>query len=183
MYLFVLAILVIAGCAKDDTLFENPDNLGLKKAKVPILLKADLYAVQDRNSNPILIEGLDPADPNSYAPSRVIVSGTGSHLGRIDAEKSFYDFERMEFVFENGNPFLINTGTGIMVAANGDDFEYIFRVKQSMLDGVVNGVAEIIPGSGTGKFEGCTGTIDIVGGYHEDGLGFWMKIQGYLVYE
>ncbi len=39
MYLIVLAILVIAGCAKDDTIFEEPGNLELKKANVPIPMK------------------------------------------------------------------------------------------------------------------------------------------------
>ena len=84
---------------------------------------------------------------------------------------------------ENGNPFLINAGKGIIVGANGDGVEFTFRAKQSLLDGSSTGINEIIPGSGTGKFEGCTGTIDLVGGWHEDGIGFWLKIQGYLVYK
>ena len=183
MYLFVVAILVLAGCAKDDTLFENPDNLELKKAKVPIPMKADLYAVLDMDSEPILVVGLNPDDPNSYNPSRLIVSGTGTHFGKIDAKKSFYEFDRMEFTVENGIPFLINTGTGVLVGANGDGLKYAFRVQHSLLDGSSEGVAQIIPGSGIGKFEGCSGTIDIVGGWHQSGVGSWLKLQGYLVYK
>jgi len=41
----------------------------------------------------------------------------------------------------------------------------------------------ITPGSGTGKFKGSSGSSDIVGGYHKDGIGVWFKIAGYLVYK
>jgi len=182
MYFFVMAVILIAGCAKDDTMFETPDNLALKKAKVPIPFKADLYAIPDMNSDPILVVGLDPEDPNSYSLSKLIVGGTASHAGRINAEKSFYEFDRMEFVVENGDPLFKNTGIGILIGANGDGLEYTFLVKQ-LLDGSCTGVAEIIPGKGTGKFEGCTGTIDILGGWSENDNNLWFKIQGYLVYE
>jgi len=92
MYLFLVVILVIAGCSKDNTLFENPNNPELKKAKVPIPFKADCYALPDMESDPILISGLDPSNPNNYFASRLIVSGTATHIGKIDAEKSFYQF-------------------------------------------------------------------------------------------
>lgn len=184
MYLIVLAILVIAGCAKDDTMFETQDNLELKKAKVPVPFKADLYIVTDLESDVILVEGLNPEDPSSYTKSRLIVSGTGTHLGRINAEKSFYEFESLKFFLdENGYPFLLNTGAGIIVAANGDSFEFTFSIKQDVIDRSWSGTNEIIPGSGTGKFEGCSGTIEAVGGHHEDGIGMWCIAQGYLVYE
>ncbi len=183
MYLFVAAILVIAGCAQDETLFETPDNLELKKAKVPIPMKADLFAVPDMESDPILISGLDPEDPKSYYPSKMIISGTGSHIGRVNAEKSYYKFEKMEFILENGNPFTNQSGIGLMVAANGDSFEYTWWVKQSLLNGDYFGEMEITPGSGTGKFKGSSGSGDIVGGWNQDRTGVWFKIVGYLVYK
>lgn len=183
MYLLVLAILVIAGCAKDDTMFETQDNLELKKAKVPIPFKADLYIVPDRESDKILVEGLDPEDSSSYANSRMIVSGTGTHLGKINTEKSFYEFENLKFFLdENGYPFTLNTGAGIIVAANGDSFEFTFKIIQDVIDYSWSGPNEIIPGSGTGKFEGCSGTLEAVGGWQDD-VGDWCIIQGFLVYE
>ncbi len=184
MYFLVVAILFIAGCAKDDTMFETQDNLELKKAKVPIPFKADLYIVPDLESDLILVEGLNPEDPSSYANSRLIVNGTGTHLGRINAEKSFYEFESLKFYLdENGYPFTLNTGAGIIVAANGDSFEFTFRIIQDAIDYSWSGTNEIIPGSGTGKFEGYTGTIEAVGGLHEDGIGIWSLAQGYLEFE
>lgn len=89
MYLFVLAIIVITGCAKDETLFENHDNLELKKAKVPLPFKGDFYAEPDMQSYPILISGLDPNDPNTYFPGRLYIRGTGTPFGKVDSEKSY----------------------------------------------------------------------------------------------
>lgn len=183
MYLLVLAILVIAGCDKDNTMFETQDNMELKKAKVPIPFKADLYIVTDWESDKILVEGLDPEDSSSYANSRMIVSGTGTHLGKINTEKSFYEFENLKFFLdENGYPFTLNTGAGIIVAANGDSFEFTFKIIQNVIDYSWSGPNEIIPGSGTGKFEGCSGTLEAVGGWQDD-VGDWCIIQGFLVYE
>jgi hypothetical protein len=180
-YFFVIAILVIAGCATDDTLFENHDNLELKKAKVPIPFKYDAYVVQDKESDLILIEGLDPEDPKSYVLSRLICSGTATHMGKIDPEKSFYILEKMELFFENGIPYTKNTGKGILVGANGDCIEFTFTVLQNAIDFTCTGVNEITPGKGTGKMDGCTGSIYMSGGVF--GEGFLFKCEGYLVFE
>ena len=183
MYLLLVTILVIAGCAKDETLFENQDNLELKKAKVPIPFKADTYAVPDINSELILVEGLDPDNPASYFHCRLLCSGTGTHIGKINPEKSFYTHEKIVFFMEKGQPFTLNTGTGIIVGANGDGIEFTFESKQSVIDGSFAGTNTIIPGTGTGKFKGATGTLNVVGGWHEDGIGLWIKNEGYVVYE
>jgi hypothetical protein len=183
MYLFVVAILVIAGCAQDETLFETPDNLELKKAKVPIPMKADLFAVPDMESDPILISGLDPNNPDNYLLTRMIISGTGSHVGRVNAKKSFYEFKSIEFILENGLPFTNQTGIGLMVGANGDSFEFTWWVKQSLLNGDYIGGMEITPGSGTGKFKDSSGSGDIVGGWNQDRTGVLFKIDGYLIYK
>jgi hypothetical protein len=181
MYFFVMAILVIAGCAKDDTLFENQDNLELKKAKVPIPFKYDAYVLQDKESDLILIEGLDPEDPASYAYSRLFCSGTATHMGKIDPEKSYYTLEKMVLFFENGVPYTKNTGKGILVGANGDGIEFTFTVMQNAMDFSCTGINEIIPGSGTGRLKGCTGTINMSGG--PQGAGLLFINEGYLVFE
>lgn len=182
-YFFVIAILVIAGCATDDTLFETQDDLELKKAKVPIPFKADLFLSPDYESDFILIEGLDPNDPSSYTISRLFCSGTATHMGKLDPVKSYYTLDKLVFFMENGQPFTLNTGTGIIVGANGDSMEFTFEMKQSAIDGSFSGTNEIIPGSGTGRFKGCTGTINTVGGWPEEGPGAWSINEGYLVFE
>ncbi|MBW6535309.1 MAG: hypothetical protein K0B11_09890 [Mariniphaga sp.] len=183
MYFLVLAILVIAGCAKDDTMFENQNNLELKKAKVPIPFKYDAYVVWDEESDLVLIEGLDPNDPASYAYSKLICSGTATHMGKINSEKSFYTLEKLVLFFEDGIPYTRNTGKGILVGANGDGFEFSFTVVQNAIDKTCNGINEIIPGTGTGKLEGYTGTIFMSGGLVEDRSMFLFECEGYLVYE
>jgi hypothetical protein len=162
-------------------MFENPNNLELKKAKVPIPFKADLFAVPDTESE--ILEFPFPWGGSYYLPSKMIVSGTGSHLGRINAEKSYYEFKTMVFFFENDNLFSHQTGIGKLVAANGDALEFTWWTTQSQTDGSCIGGAEIIPGQSTGKFEGGTGTFDTVGGWPEEGTGIWLKGQGYMVFE
>jgi hypothetical protein len=183
MYFFVMAVIVIAGCAQDDTMFENQEALELKKAKVPIPFKAVGLAVPDKESALVLIEGLDPENPKSYAYSRLYTSGTASHMGKIDSEKSFYTLERLVFYFENGVPYTKNTGKGILVGANGDGVEYTFTVVQNALDFSFSGENEIIPGTGTGKLKGCTGTIYNTGELDPVKREFIAKMEGYIVFE
>lgn len=182
MYFFVMAVIFIAGCARDDTMFETPDNLELKMAKVPIPIKADLVAVPDMESDLILVSGLDPNNPGNYYPGRMIISGTVTHAGKVDDEKSYYEFEKIEFVIENGIPFTNQSGTGLMVGANGDSFEYTWWVKQSQLNGDYVGGMKITPESGTGKFKHSSGSGDIVGGWNQDRTGVFFNINGYLYY-
>jgi len=89
----------------------------------------------------------------------------------------------VELILENGIQFTKQTGNGVMVAANGNSFEFAWWVKQSLLNGSYFGKMTITPGSGTGKFQGSSGLSDIVGGYHKDGIGVWFKTNGYLVYK
>ena len=185
MYLFVVAILVIAGCAKDDTLFENPDNLELKKAKVPIPMKANCQAIWDEESDLISVDiPLGNGDVIVISNfSKLILSGTGTHLGKIDAEKSFYVAKSaVFFINDAGIPYLHIAGDGKVVGANGDSFEAIYWTDQSLVDNTWFGVMEITPGTGTGKFKGCSGTCDILDG-RSDNNGTYFKLDGYLVFE
>jgi hypothetical protein len=182
MYFFVMAVIVIAGCAKDDTMFETQDNLELKKAKVPIPFKADILAFYDTESD---LLAWNIGDDTYYSYSRNILTGTGTHLGKIDAEKSFLLLESIVFfIDDDGLPYTLNSGKGKLVAANGDSFELTFQVKQGY-DEFATGIAQndIIPGSGTGKFEGCSGSIESIGVIDYEKGAYRIKADGYLVYE
>lgn len=91
----------------------------------------------------------------------MIISGTGTHLGRLDAEKSFYEIQTFELIYEDDTPFFYQTGTGLMVAANGDSQSYTWWAKASLPN--LDYVGKIEINGGTGKFEGCTGTVDMIG--------------------
>jgi hypothetical protein len=182
LYFFVMAILLIAGCAKDDTMFETQDNLELKKAKVPIPFKADCFGYPDTESDLI---SWNIGDDIYLSYSRIIITGTGTHLGKINSDKSYYEFESIVyFTDDDGIPYTMNSGKGKVVAANGDSFEITFQVKNLFDENAsYTGNACIIPGSGTGKFEDCTGTFGTVGASDYAKGGTWFKLDGYLVYE
>jgi hypothetical protein len=164
-----IGMFLFAGCSEDVFFNEGLDGFEMKnapsRANVPIPFKSDGCAVRDMEAPFLLlpIPGLDPEDPNSYSASRMIVSGTGTHLGRINPETSYYTVEAMQFLIEAGHPFLIQSGTAKMTGANGDSFEFTWWAKISLPDRNYTGEFEIIPGTGTGKFLGCSGLFDVVG--------------------
>lgn len=164
MYLFVVVMLVIAGCAKDDTLFENPNNPELKKAKVPIPMKGEGWS--------------DPV-----TESKFMIGGTGTHLGEINSEKSYYDFQTQELIEDDGLPYYALAGIGKLVGANGDSFEFTFSTRQ-YLDYTLVSKSDIIDGSGTGKFKGCSGSFNTVGGLDVTQVHlFVFTIEGKLVFK
>jgi hypothetical protein len=167
MYLFLVVILVTAGCAKDEARFENPTKMELKKAKVPIPIKGETWA-----------------DPDMQSATRLIVGGTCTHTGKIDSEKSYYDFYTQVYIEVDGLPFVDLTGFGKTVAANGDSFEFTFITRQSLTDGTLASKAVITPESGTGKFKGGSGSFNTVGGYDVSGAHLYVfTIEGEMVFE
>lgn len=156
IYLFAIAMFIFAGCAKDDAFNENPD---LKKAKVPIPIKAEFCAIPDMTVPPISVD--IPGQGTLYLPGGMYVTGTCSHMGKVNSEKSYNKVATRDFVMEEGKPFLYETGTGIMTAANGDSYQITWWVKTSLITWDFVGVVEMF--EGTGKFKGMTGTVDMVG--------------------
>lgn len=158
---FILTLLMLVSCNK-ELLEEEP--LTLKKAYVPVPMKADFCASPDMSSPMLLvpIPGLDPANPKNYMPSRMFVSGNATHLGQVDPKNSLCDVTEFTFfVDDQGNPFLSQIGTGTITAANGDYYHITWWVKTSLPGWTYIGEAKII--DGTGKFYGATGTVSMVG--------------------
>ncbi|HPG34627.1 MAG TPA: hypothetical protein PLM34_12280 [Lentimicrobium sp.] len=159
---FAIVMVFFAGCAKDYTSDESLSSVELKKAKVAIPFKADLCAVPDMDSEPIFlpVPGFDPSNPAHYCKKKMIISGNGTHLGRVDGSgTSYYEVEGTEFMVEDSKPLLFQYGTGILVAANGDSFEFTWWVKSYLPEQIWAGEFEITPGSGTGKFQGISGIL------------------------
>ena len=181
-----IGMFLFAACSKDDTFIERFDSFKLekthKRANVPIPFKGDFCGVPDMESEPGSI-----TLPNGITIefcTRMIISGTGTHLGRVDGSgTSYYEVDNTQFVPENGLPFMMQSGTGKMVAANGDSFEFTWWAKISLLDRKWVGEFEIIPGSGTGKFEGSSGSFESVGQADPvEHINCWFS-EGYLIYE
>ena len=153
IYLFAIVMLLFAGCAKDEMFDETPD---LKKAKVPVPMKADFCMAPNMQAGFILIVGLDPASPDSYLPKEGWISGHATHMGEIIMEKSPTKFISAE-VTSTGVKAL---SEGKITAANGDS--YLFTATSySFPDKPFTG--EVYMYNGTGKFEGMTGTVIMTG--------------------
>lgn len=163
-----MAILVIAGCTNDDTI-----------TKAPIAMKIDCRAVPDKTSDliPVNVPGQDVY----YSYSRFNVSGAGSYIGKIDEENSYYVIKNSEsLIAEDGLPYIRNTGYGKVVGKNNDGCEFTFWSNESIDNFKIAGELEITPKTGTGIFEGSSGTLDIVG---SDVNTLWFCIEGNLVFE
>jgi hypothetical protein len=156
IYLFAIVMLIFAGCAKDEMFDENSNNLELKKAKVPIPMKAEFCMNPNMEAGFILIEGLDPANPQSYLPKEGWISGHATHMGKIIMEES-----PTTFVYAAVTPMGVKTiSEGKITAANGDN--YLFKATSySFPDKSFTG--EVYMYNGTGKFEGMTGTVIMTG--------------------
>ena len=123
-------------------------------------MKADLLAVPDMESDLILKPGGNPNNPADYIASKMKISGNGTHVGLVNANESFYVIDEFTLIFEENVPLLYQVGTGHIVGANGDSFDYEWWAKAT-LD--LNYTGEIVLTGGTGKFEGCSGTLDMTG--------------------
>jgi hypothetical protein len=168
MYLFVVSILVIAGCAKDDTI-----------TKAPIAMKIDCRAVPDKNSD--LIPVNIPEQDGYYIYSKLNVSGAGSHLGKIDEEKSYYIIKSAEyFINEDRLQYIRSSGHGRVIGENNDGFEFTFWSNESLNNFKIVGELEIMPKTGTGIFAGSSGTLNIIG---SEANRLWLCLEGYLVFE
>jgi hypothetical protein len=172
VHLFAVAMLLFAGCAKDEMFETDSNSPDLKNAKVPIPMKADLCAVPDMTSDMIPFPGI----PDKYVPSKMIISGNGTHIGKVNAEKSFYKIDVFEIIMEEGVPFLFQSGTGYISAANGDSFDYTWWAKASLPD--MNYIGEIELQGGTGIFNGCSGTLDMSGKINTETLLNSFTVEG-----
>lgn len=180
---FAIAMLLFDGCAKDEAFYESPEDFKLneahKRANVPIPFKADLFAVPDMNHGFLPF----PGQPGVFVPKRMTIGGNGTHLGIVgDSGTSYYHLETFTAFWENGTLFFNQAGYGKLVAANGDSFEFKFWAKISTDHSWVGEIV-LIPGSGTGKFTGCSGVIGCIGQSNPvEKINRWIS-EGYIQYE
>ena len=172
IYLFALVMLIFAGCAKDEMFDQNNGSLELKKAKVPIPMKADFCMTPDMSLPPIHIEGLPFDKPEYYLPGGGWMSGNATHVGKLQMEESPATFEVATF-----NPATYITELkchGTATGANGDKFDWD-AIMYMLPDKSFTGVVEM--SNGTGKLEGATGTVVMIGS------GMCWSAEGFMKYK
>lgn len=167
-FCMVLMIMLVA-CTKDQ--FVQDESLDLKKAKVPVPMKADfcftpnMEGAFDANGFPnlevvMLIEGLDPQKPTAYLPRAGWLSGYATHAGELQMMNSPMTAVSAHFDFVNMKVVWVTTGKN--TAANGDYYYYYDATSYSNpMDGSFTG--DVFMRDGIGKFKGMTGTVQMVG--------------------
>lgn len=155
-FCLVLMITLMA-CNKDQ--FIRDESPVLKKAKVPVSMKADFCMTPNAELPPVLIAGLDPSKKESYLPGGGWLSGTSTHTGILQTANSTMTMISAEFDFNTYKVVWVSTGKN--TAANGDYYFYDATAYSNPADGTFTG--EVKMRDGVGKFAGATGTVQMVG--------------------
>jgi len=173
----VIAMILFASCAKDAEFKDNSVNPDLKSAKVPIPIKADLFGVPDMESEMISLQGV----PDIFVPSIMKLSGKASHMGILNPEKSYYEIKEYKITGfnEEGDLLTFQSGTGILVGANGDSYLFTWEAESPQSGIYYTGSGEST--GGTGKFEGCTGKFDMVGKWDLETLTNQGTVKGFIL--
>jgi len=151
--LILTALVVFAlGCEKDPFLSGGPDFDKGKRGKVNsdlvLPFKASFSTIPDA-PQPIG-EGLEVSLGG-------LISGNGTHVGRINASESRYFVTGLDL---SGDLFT-QTIAGSIAAANGDAYTYTGVASISLTNGSLTGTMDFT--GGTGRFEGVSGSIVIRG--------------------
>jgi hypothetical protein len=155
--LWTMLLLVFTACTKDSINDENSDLFGLKRANVPIPIKADFCMTPDLSAGFILIQGLDPADPNSYLPKKAWISGHASHHGELITNQS-YNIFLSAMITPYG---IYATSEGKITADNGDSYFFTSTTYTNPFDRTYTGNVHMF--GGNGKFENATGDVVMTG--------------------
>jgi hypothetical protein len=158
VYLFVIAMLLFAGCAKDEIFNED---MNLKSAPMKMVpLKADIYSVSTSDYYGITTGGY--------------LVGHFSHLGKLKPENSPYKGTILDLTEDTYTLFL----EGQLGAANGDVLYYSFTLNLKFTD--TSFVTTVTYDGGTGRFENCQGSATCTGYVDPETGHVIMKVDGYI---
>jgi hypothetical protein len=159
--LFAIAMLLFAGCAKDEMVPDEAD-MNLKSAKMKMVpIKADFYSVS---------EVLGEYD----LPKEGYLVGNFSHLGKIIPGKSTWNATTLDLTAETYTAFI----EGQLAASNGDLLFYSFTGTLDLIKNEFTAV--VVYNGGTGRFENCTGEAALTGYLDFDTGSFIMKVDGMI---
>ena len=162
IYLFVIAMLLFAGCAKDE-IFNDDSASDLKSAPVKMVpFRADVYSVSTSDVSGITTGGY--------------LVGNISHMGRLIPENSPYTGTILDIDETESSYTLLVEGQ--LGAANGDVLNYYFTLYLKFTD--TSFVTNVTYDGGTGRFTNCTGNATCTG-YVDPATGYCiMKSEGFI---
>ena len=160
VYLFVIAMLLFAGCEKDEMFNENMNIPELKKAKVPIPLKGEICMI-DNEVDRIPVHFGSPDGPvvsGATVVRNAFLYGNLTHMGKLDEQSSMTGREGAYLdaaAYSEGKIIVVATYDGRLFAANGD---YIDLVSNIRIDrGAQTISADYTITGGSGRFENAAG--------------------------
>ncbi len=166
--IITLVVTFLAACSKDDTEL-NPGSStqnatpNSEKVLQTRTFRATINAAANPNSPPTSCSGVIP-----FAAPDFILSGSGIHLGQMDAQTS--SLHHISCDVDVTTSLLTTSVNGQLAAANGDLIYYegndvvnvaALLTQNPVLTGAITGTWNII--GGTGRFQGASGTLTIDG--------------------
>ena len=144
VYLFTIAMLLFAGCAKDEMF--NDEDMNLKSAEVKsIPLKGDFYSVPTA------------WDENGMMSAGYLV-GNITHLGKLIPDLSTFEITEADL---STYPIIVYWMEGQLAAANGDLLFYKIVGTANMTIGTTE--ADVTYTGGTGRLAKYTGYAHFTG--------------------
>lgn len=159
--LIALAIIVVAGCAKDYTMDENMDSPELKNAIVPIPFKGELCMIGNQEDPLPVTAGPDgPVIPAITMVRTAQLTGIQSHFGKLgDLSMMTGNWAYLDMGALPAKKLLVSEYEGITYGANGDYMTFITHTVIDVTDPdhkTITGDYTITGGSG--KWENVTGS-------------------------
>ncbi len=162
-----LFIFLFAGCTLDQgmdelnapALIKSKDQVTLQVQEpktVTLPWKCEFACDRDTTMAPYLC---NPAQANIYIGGGGWVKGNATHIGKVNQAESHWITTACNF-----NPVLMqitSSHAGKITGANGDYFFYYGTTVTQLPAGTFEG--DIVIDGGTGKFEGATGNVHMIG--------------------
>jgi hypothetical protein len=177
LWLFIPVIAILFACQKeianerDPAVLKAEKKFGAITAGVKVPLKADFYSVPRMDLPPNLCT---PTNIGFMLPGGFYVGGESSHTGSVRLMESPFTITGCGFTADGK---LMMMGNGTIAADNGDKYYYTATTYSNMQDFTFTGT--VIMDDGTGRFEGCTGEVTMVG--TQSPTGSQWHAEGYII--
>ncbi len=165
IYLLTFGLVLLSGCAKENL----NEEVNLKKANVPVPMKAWFCMTPDMTVAPVHVAGtpfLHPVTgevivPNMMLPGGGFISGHATQMGEVISAESPMTTKSLTLAMTPDGPFVMGEYEGKITADNGDYYLFSCVMKMKLADMTFTGVVEMF--GGTGKFTGMTGSVVMAG--------------------
>jgi len=166
--IIALAIALFSACTKEDNKISDDISAQISsKTKEPVTRPFEINLTTTADPDSSILPTPCTGDLPGFAIGGLILHGTATHLGLIDATQSTLEHVSCDLSFATA---LLTTGiAGHIAAANGDLVFYTGNDEINVFNlltgagstGTITGVWTIT--GGTGRFSGATGSFTIDG--------------------